>query len=80
MLIFPVIEARDPYSIVDKPSTSLIYLNNKNEKRVMYLVEIVKFFDEMLERVLKEVKLKIFETEFWKKPPLLGDLDLDIIK
>ncbi|GJR12980.1 hypothetical protein Tco_0795632 [Tanacetum coccineum] len=28
-LIFPVIQAHDPYSIVDKPSTSLIYLNSK---------------------------------------------------
>ncbi|GJW00618.1 hypothetical protein Tco_1555869 [Tanacetum coccineum] len=31
-------------------------------------------------KFLKEVKLKIFETEFWKKAPLLGELDLDIMK
>ncbi|GKA25317.1 hypothetical protein Tco_0711426 [Tanacetum coccineum] len=49
-LIFPGIEAHDPYSIVDKPITCLIYLNNKDEKR------------------------------FWKKPPRLGELDLDIMK
>ncbi|GKC69560.1 hypothetical protein Tco_1115443 [Tanacetum coccineum] len=79
-LIFPGIEKHDPYSIVDKPDTSLIYLNKKNEMRVMYLVEIVKFYDVTLEKVLKEVKLKIFQTEFWKKPPLLGELDLDILK
>ncbi|GJS49470.1 hypothetical protein Tco_0599591 [Tanacetum coccineum] len=79
-LIFPGIKARDPYSIVDKPTTGLIYLNNKEEKRVMYFMEIVKFCDATLERVLKEVKLKIFEIKFWKKPPLLGDLDLDIMK
>ncbi|GKC70674.1 hypothetical protein Tco_1116557 [Tanacetum coccineum] len=60
-------EACDPYSIVDKPDTGLIYLNNKNENMVMYLVEIVKLCDATLERVLKEVKLKIFETKFWKK-------------
>ncbi|GKD91036.1 hypothetical protein Tco_1366543 [Tanacetum coccineum] len=36
---------------------------NKGEKRVMCLVEIVKFCDATLERVLKEVKLKIFQTE-----------------
>ncbi|GJR74046.1 hypothetical protein Tco_0086411 [Tanacetum coccineum] len=63
-LIFSGIEARDPYSIVDKLTTSLIYLNCKEEKRVMYLVEIVMFCDATPERVLKEVKLKIFETEF----------------
>ncbi|GJX82237.1 hypothetical protein Tco_0331718 [Tanacetum coccineum] len=74
------IEAHDPYSIVDKPDTGLIYLNSKNEKRVMYLVEIVKFCDATLEKVLKEVKLRIFQTELWKKPPLLGELNLDIMK
>nr|GEX13715.1 hypothetical protein [Tanacetum cinerariifolium] len=50
------------------------------EKKVMDLVKIVKFCDATLEKVLKEVKLKIFETEFLKKAPLLGDLDLKIIK
>ncbi|GKB28029.1 hypothetical protein Tco_0867430 [Tanacetum coccineum] len=80
MLIFPGIEAHDLYSIVDKPDTGLIYLNSKNEKRVMYLVEIVKFYNATLEKVLKEVKLRIFQTKFWKKPPLLGELDLDIMK
>ncbi|GJX61646.1 hypothetical protein Tco_0294546 [Tanacetum coccineum] len=79
-LIFSSIEACDPYSIIDKPTTGLIYLNNKEEKRVMNLVEIVKFCDATLERVLKEVKMKIFETEFLKKAPLLCELNLDIMK
>ncbi|GKA95456.1 hypothetical protein Tco_0817494 [Tanacetum coccineum] len=79
-LIFPGIEAYDPYSIVDEPRLGLMYLNNKEEKMVMDLVEIVKFCDATLERVLKEVKLKIFETEFMKKALLLGDLDLKIMK
>nr|GEX13170.1 hypothetical protein [Tanacetum cinerariifolium] len=59
--------------VIYKPHTSLIYLNNKEEKRVMYLIEIVKFCDATLERFLKEVKLKIFETKFWKKQPLLDE-------
>ncbi|GJY78229.1 hypothetical protein Tco_0484030 [Tanacetum coccineum] len=79
-LTFPGIEAHNPYSILDKPNTGLIYLNSKNEKRVMYLVEIVKFCDATLEKVLKEVKLKIFQSEPSKKPPLLGELDRDIMK
>nr|GEV01302.1 hypothetical protein [Tanacetum cinerariifolium] len=79
-LILPGMEAYDSYSIVNKPDTGLIFLNNKNKKRVMYLVEIVKFCDATLERILKEVKLKIFKTEFWKKDSLLGELDLDIMK
>ncbi|GKB34419.1 hypothetical protein Tco_0879361 [Tanacetum coccineum] len=54
-LTFLSIEAHDPYSIVEKPNTSLIYLNNKEEKRVMYLAKIVKFCDATLEKVLKEV-------------------------
>ncbi|GJX63396.1 hypothetical protein Tco_0296296 [Tanacetum coccineum] len=79
-LTFPGIDACNPYSIVDEPSIGLIYLNNKEEKRVMDLVDISKFCDATLEKVLKEVKLKIFETEFKTKTPLLGELDLNIMK
>ncbi|GJT56135.1 hypothetical protein Tco_0991189 [Tanacetum coccineum] len=79
-LTFSSIEAYKPYSIVDKPNIGLIYLNNKDEKWVMYLVEIVKFCDATLEKVFKEVKLKIFQSEPWKKPPLLGELNHDIIR
>ncbi|GJX41740.1 hypothetical protein Tco_0256730 [Tanacetum coccineum] len=79
-LIFSGIKACDPYCMIDKPTTGLIYLNSKNKKKVMYLVEIVKFCDAMLERVLNEVKLKIFETKFLKKAHVLGGLDLDIMK
>ncbi|GJS77879.1 retrovirus-related pol polyprotein from transposon TNT 1-94 [Tanacetum coccineum] len=79
-LIFPGIEAHDPFLIVDKPDTGLIYLNNKNDKQVMYFVKIVKFCEATLKKVLKEVKLRIFQNELWKKPPLLGELDLDIMK
>ncbi|GJR12019.1 hypothetical protein Tco_0794671 [Tanacetum coccineum] len=78
-LIFPGIETCDPYSIVDKPTTGFIYLNSKNEKRVMDLIDISKFCDDTPERDLKEVKLKIFKTEFLKKD-LLGELDLNIMK
>ncbi|GJY02256.1 hypothetical protein Tco_0360408 [Tanacetum coccineum] len=42
--------------------------------------EIVKFCDATLENVLKEVKLKIFQSEPWRKPPLLGELDRDILR
>ncbi|GJS47302.1 hypothetical protein Tco_0597423 [Tanacetum coccineum] len=79
-LTFPGIEAHEPYSIVDKPTTGLIYLNSKDEKRVMYLVEIMKFCDATLEKVLKEVKHNIFKSGPWKKPPMLGELDRDIIR
>nr|GEX34639.1 hypothetical protein [Tanacetum cinerariifolium] len=66
ILTFPGIEAHEQYSIVYKPSTGLIYLNNKYKKWVMYLMEIVKFYDATLEKVLKEVKLKIFQSEPWR--------------
>ncbi|GJW62244.1 hypothetical protein Tco_0111579 [Tanacetum coccineum] len=79
-LTFSGIEAHEPYSIVDKATTGLIYLNRKDEKRVTYLMEIVKLCDATMEKVLKEVKLKIFQSEPWKKPPLLGELDRDIMK
>ncbi|GJY70652.1 hypothetical protein Tco_0474355 [Tanacetum coccineum] len=79
-LSFSGIEAYESYLIVNKPNMGLIYLNNKDEKRVMYLVEILKFCDATLEKVLKEVKLKIFQSEPWKKPSLLGELDRDIMR
>ncbi|GJS30192.1 retrovirus-related pol polyprotein from transposon TNT 1-94 [Tanacetum coccineum] len=79
-LTFPGIEEHAPYSIVDEPQTGLIYLNSQDEKRVMYLVEIVKFCDATLEKVLNEVKLRMFESQVLKKPPLLSDLDQDIMK
>ncbi|GJS62186.1 hypothetical protein Tco_0656970, partial [Tanacetum coccineum] len=79
-LIFLGIEECDPFSIVDKPTIGLIYLNSKNEKRFMDLKELSKFCDATLEKVLNEVKLKIFKTEFLKKAPLLGSLDLVILK
>ncbi|GJZ81191.1 hypothetical protein Tco_0646185, partial [Tanacetum coccineum] len=71
------IEACDPYSIVDEPSVGLIYLNIKEEKRIIDLVDISKFCDATREKVLKEVKLK---TEFQTKTPFLGELDLKIMK
>ncbi|GJX06740.1 hypothetical protein Tco_0194672 [Tanacetum coccineum] len=69
-----------PYTIVDEIQMGLIYLNSKDEKRVMYLEEIIKFCDATLEKVLNEVKLRMFESKFLKKPPLLGELDQDIMK
>ncbi|GJX38454.1 hypothetical protein Tco_0251757 [Tanacetum coccineum] len=79
-LTFLEIEACNPYFIVDEPTVGLIYLNNKEEKRIMDLVDIAKFCDVTLEKVLSEVKLKIFETKFMKKITLLGKLDLKIMK
>ncbi|GJT56595.1 hypothetical protein Tco_0991649 [Tanacetum coccineum] len=79
-LTFIGIEACEPHLIVDKPNTGMIYLNSKDEKWVMCLVEIVKFCAATLEKVLKEVKLKIFQSETLKKPPLLGELDRDIMR
>ncbi|GKA11600.1 retrotransposable element Tf2 [Tanacetum coccineum] len=50
-LIFPGIEECDSFSIVDKPTTGLIYLNNKNDKRFMDLEELSKFCDATLEKL-----------------------------
>nr|GEU31952.1 retrovirus-related Pol polyprotein from transposon TNT 1-94 [Tanacetum cinerariifolium] len=59
--------------MMKKPNTGLIYLNNKNEK-ILDLIDISKFCDATLVRVLKEAKLKIFKTEFLKKDSLLGQV------
>ncbi|GJZ16975.1 hypothetical protein Tco_0553098 [Tanacetum coccineum] len=79
-LTFPSIEACNPFFIGDKPTVGLIYLNIKKEKRFMDMEEIPKLCDDTLEKVLNEVKLKIFESEFKTKTPLLGKLDLEIMK
>ncbi|GKB02593.1 hypothetical protein Tco_0830682 [Tanacetum coccineum] len=79
-LTFYGIEACNPYSIVDKPYVGLIYLNNKQEKRIMDLVDISKFCDATLEKVLIEVTLKTSKIEFKMKTPLLGKLNLKIMK
>ncbi|GJX82758.1 hypothetical protein Tco_0332239 [Tanacetum coccineum] len=42
--------------------------------------KIVKFCDATLEKVLNEVRLKIFQSEPWRKSPLLGELDRDILR
>ncbi|GJX53319.1 hypothetical protein Tco_0281688 [Tanacetum coccineum] len=80
ILTFLGIEACNTYSIIDKPTVGLIYLNNKEEKKIMDVVDISKFCDATLEKVLKEVKLKIFETEFNIKTSLLGKLNFKIMK
>nr|GEX24241.1 hypothetical protein [Tanacetum cinerariifolium] len=64
----------------DEPSVGLIYFNNKEEKMVIILTKIQKFCDATLNKMLKEVKLNIFEPEFKKKTSLLGELDLKIMK
>ncbi|GJZ45372.1 hypothetical protein Tco_0592968 [Tanacetum coccineum] len=79
-LTFCGIEKYEPYSIVGKPTTGLYYLNRKYEKWAMYLVEIVELCDATLEKILKELKLKIFQSESWMKSPLLGELDRDIMR
>ncbi|GJS18420.1 hypothetical protein Tco_0412892 [Tanacetum coccineum] len=72
---------KTPYEMIKgrKPNVQYFYVFGSLEKRVMYLAEIVKFCNATLERVLKEVKLKIFKSGPWKKPPLMGELDRDIL-
>ncbi|GJW44129.1 hypothetical protein Tco_0072928 [Tanacetum coccineum] len=55
-LTFPGIKEKKPYSITSLPFVGLIYENIKKEKRIMDIDEILKFCDETLKRVLKEVK------------------------
>ncbi|GKD13593.1 hypothetical protein Tco_1198000 [Tanacetum coccineum] len=54
-LIFPGIEECNPFSIVDKLTMGLIYLNSKEEKRVMYLIVLSKFCDATLEKAVVRI-------------------------
>ncbi|GJW86617.1 hypothetical protein Tco_0161957 [Tanacetum coccineum] len=78
----------DEYEVISKDETpELITELQDVDKRVptifdydIYLKDIVKFYDATLEKVLKEVKLKIFQSEPWRKPHLIGELDRDILR
>ncbi|GJU52735.1 RNA-directed DNA polymerase, eukaryota [Tanacetum coccineum] len=61
-------------------TVGLIYLNIKEDKRIIDMVDRSKFCDTTLEKVLKEVKLKIFQIEFKIKTSLHGELELNIMK
>ncbi|GKB10020.1 hypothetical protein Tco_0843943 [Tanacetum coccineum] len=56
-LTFPGIEEHASYIIVNEPQTGLIYLKSQDKKRVMYMVEIAKLCDAILEKVLKNMHL-----------------------
>ncbi|GJY17302.1 hypothetical protein Tco_0388793, partial [Tanacetum coccineum] len=74
------IDELNTYYVFDVPFVGIVYLNNKEEKRIMGLTKILKFYDATLEKVLKEVKLKIVESEYKLKTLVLGNLDLKIMK
>nr|GEX08222.1 UBN2 domain-containing protein [Tanacetum cinerariifolium] len=65
-LTFLGIEACNPHYIVDEPSVGLIYLNKKEEKMIMDLVDISKFCDATLEKVINE---EILEGSSKKRRP-----------
>ncbi|GJW84572.1 hypothetical protein Tco_0157717 [Tanacetum coccineum] len=57
-----------------------LFLNKKVNYRENKLLNSLMTFIRSRKEFCKEVKLKIFETEFLKKAPLLGELDLEIMK
>ncbi|GJU09716.1 hypothetical protein Tco_1132112 [Tanacetum coccineum] len=69
-LTFPNNKACDPFSIVDKPTTGLIYLNIKNGKRFMDLEELSKFCDVTLEKDTKSM-VEGSEVPIIKENPLV---------
>ncbi|GKC73954.1 hypothetical protein Tco_1119837 [Tanacetum coccineum] len=61
-MTFPRIEDHEMVSIIYEHVHGIIYKNSKKEKRVMRHLEIHKFCDATLNRVLEEY-LKLFEEE-----------------
>ncbi|GJT69233.1 hypothetical protein Tco_1028519 [Tanacetum coccineum] len=55
-ITFPGIEEHDMFSIIYEPVHGIIYKNSKKEKRAMRHTEIHKFYNAMLNRVLKGLK------------------------
>ncbi|GJR06846.1 hypothetical protein Tco_0529830 [Tanacetum coccineum] len=77
-LTIPGIDELNPYSTIDIPFVGIVYLNNKEKRRIMGLTKIRKFCDATLDKVLKEVKF--FESEYKMKTLVLDNLDLKIMK
>ncbi|GKD02247.1 hypothetical protein Tco_1177221, partial [Tanacetum coccineum] len=55
-MTFPGIEDHEMFSIIYEPVHGIIYKNSKKEKRVMRHLEIHKFCDATLNRVLEGLK------------------------
>ncbi|GJZ31857.1 hypothetical protein Tco_0576904 [Tanacetum coccineum] len=55
-MTFPGIEDHEMFSIIYEPAHGIIYKNSKKEKRVMRHLEIYKFCDATLNRVLEGLK------------------------
>ncbi|GJS99539.1 hypothetical protein Tco_0820709 [Tanacetum coccineum] len=55
-ITFPGIEEHDMFSIIYEPVHGIIYKNSKKEKQVMRHIEIHKFCDATLNRVLEGLK------------------------
>ncbi|GJZ29548.1 hypothetical protein Tco_0574195 [Tanacetum coccineum] len=65
---------------INLTAPTLIFPSIKECDPFSILEELSKFYNDALEKMLNEVKLKIFQIEFLKKAPLLGSLDLMIMK
>ncbi|GJX28597.1 hypothetical protein Tco_0236676 [Tanacetum coccineum] len=74
------IDELNPHSIIDVTFVGIVYENNKKEKMIMSLTEIPKLCDAMLEKVLQEVSLKIVDSRYKLKTPLVDELDFKIME
>ncbi|GJV87844.1 hypothetical protein Tco_1531782 [Tanacetum coccineum] len=52
------------YSAITEPVVGIAYENSEKKKRFMGLIEIPKFYDATLERVVKEVSLVLCEAHY----------------
>nr|GEV26861.1 hypothetical protein [Tanacetum cinerariifolium] len=70
-LIIPDTETLSLYLIITDPFIGIVYGNSKKEKTVMNIDELPKFYDDILEKVLKNVKEINMEARHgFKDPPL----------
>ncbi|GJZ14786.1 hypothetical protein Tco_0550463 [Tanacetum coccineum] len=68
-LVYPGIEALEPYTIITDPFISIAYENNKKERRVMNIHELPKFCKA--NRVLNKIEKILLKAKHGlKEPPL----------
>ncbi|GKE07979.1 hypothetical protein Tco_1411530 [Tanacetum coccineum] len=79
-LYFPGIGKLEPYSMVTEPSIGIIYLNNHKKKSFMGALDISKFCDWTLKKVLDKVTKIYRENEFGFLKPSLSENDKEVMK
>ncbi|GKC96453.1 hypothetical protein Tco_1161895 [Tanacetum coccineum] len=71
-LVIPCIEALKPDTISNDPFIGIVYENSKKERRVMSILELQKFYNATLNKVLKRIEIVLLDANHGLKDPPLS--------